>query len=131
MSEEKNETTEAGQSQEPEKRDEAPVTLTDEEIQKRRDLVIEVLRHIYDPEIPINLYDLGLIYDVQVKESGAIHIVMTLTSPNCPEAEVLPSTVQLHVRSVTRTKDVTVDVVWDPPWSWERMSEAARLEFGF
>lgn len=108
-----------------------PVLLSEEEIQKQKELVVEVLRHIYDPEIPINIYDLGLIYGVDISPEGAVKVTMTLTSPNCPEAEVLPSTAQLHIRSVLRNKNVEVEVVWDPPWSWERMSEAARLEFGF
>mgnify|MGYP003768132037 CR=1 FL=1 len=110
---------------------EAPSLLTPEEIEQRRDLVIEVCRHIYDPEIPVNIYDLGLIYNIDVKPTGEVSVLMTLTSPNCPEAEALPSSVQLHVRSVLRIKNVSVGLVWDPPWSWERMSEAARLEFGF
>jgi len=108
-----------------------PAPLTAEEVEQRRELVKEVLRNIYDPEIPINIYDLGLIYDIDVSPTGAVKVTMTLTSPNCPEAEVLPSTAQLHVRSVLRCKEVDVEVVWDPPWTWERMSEAARLEFGF
>lgn len=105
--------------------------LTPDEIEQRRDMVVEVCRHIFDPEIPINIYDLGLIYSIDVAPTGEVSIIMTLTSPNCPEAEALPSSVQLHVRSVLRIKSVSVEIVWDPPWSWERMSEAARLEFGF
>ena len=120
--------TEENSAQDP---PELALPLSAEDIEKQKELVKEVLRHIYDPEIPINIYDLGLIYDIEVTPEAAIHVKMTLTSPNCPEAEVLPSTAQLHIRSVLRNKNVNVEVVWDPPWSWERMSEAARLEFNF
>ena len=93
--------------------------------------VIEALRSCFDPEIPVNIYELGLIYDVKVDPSGAVGIRMTLTSPNCPAAQSLPAEVQAKTRSVRGVTDVTVDVVWDPRWESSKMSEAAKLQLGF
>jgi FeS assembly SUF system protein len=93
--------------------------------------VIEALRSCFDPEIPVNIYELGLIYDVKVDPSGAVGIRMTLTSPNCPAAQSLPAEVQAKTRDVRGVTDVTVDVVWDPPWESSKMSEAAKLQLGF
>jgi len=93
--------------------------------------VIEAIRTCYDPEIPVNIYDLGLIYDVLVEDDSSIVVRMTLTSPMCPVAESLPPEVEQKVREVSGVKEARVDVVWDPPWSPELMSEAARLELGF
>jgi FeS assembly SUF system protein len=93
--------------------------------------VIEALRSCFDPEIPVNIYELGLIYDVQVDPSGAVGIRMTLTSPSCPAAQSLPAEVQTKTRGVRGVTDVTVDVVWDPPWEPSEMSEAAKLQLGF
>jgi FeS assembly SUF system protein len=93
--------------------------------------VIDVLRTVYDPEIPVDIYELGLVYDVQVREGGGVYIRMTLTSPMCPVAETLPPEVEAKARSVPGVREVEVDVVWDPPWSPAMMSEAARLELGF
>ena len=90
--------------------------------------VIEMLRTIYDPEIPVNIYDLGLIYELDVNEAGEVHVRMTLTTPNCPVAEGFPDVVQNKLWLVDGVSDVTVELVWDPPWSRERMSEAARLQ---
>lgn len=92
--------------------------------------ILEALRTCYDPEIPVNIYELGLIYEVKVEPSGAVGIRMTLTSPNCPAAGSLPGEVRDKVQGVPGVKDVTVDVVWDPPWDPSRMSEAAKLELG-
>ena len=92
--------------------------------------VIAVLHTCYDPEIPIDIYELGLIYDLKVDPSGAVAIRMTLTSPACPVAGVLPGEVQAKVKALPGVKDVTVDLVWDPPWDKSRMSEAAQLELG-
>jgi FeS assembly SUF system protein len=92
--------------------------------------VIETLKTIFDPEIPVNIYDLGLIYDVEVTPEANITIRMTLTSPACPVAQSLPADVEWKVRSVPSVKEVTVEVVWDPPWTPERMTEEARLELG-
>ena len=93
--------------------------------------VIEALRSCFDPEIPVNIYELGLIYDVKVDPSGAVGIRMTLTSPSCPAAQSLPAEVQAKTRGVRGVTDVTVDVVWDPPWEPSKMSEAAKLQLGF
>jgi FeS assembly SUF system protein len=92
--------------------------------------IIEALRTCFDPEIPVNIYELGLIYDVQLNSSGAVAIKMTLTSPHCPAVQSLPLEVEGKIRNVRGVNDVTVDLVWDPPWEPSRMSEAARLELG-
>ena len=92
--------------------------------------VIEALRTCFDPEIPVNIYELGLIYDVKVEASGAVAIKMTLTSPVCPAAQSLPSEVESKVRAVPGVTGVQVDLVWDPPWDPSRMSEAAKLQLG-
>jgi FeS assembly SUF system protein len=92
--------------------------------------VIEALRTCFDPEIPVNIYELGLVYDVQVNPGGAVAIKMTLTSPHCPAVQSLPLEVEGKIRNVRGVNDVTVDLVWDPPWEPSRMSEAARLELG-
>ena len=95
-----------------------------------RDAVIGALRAVYDPEIPVNIYELGLIYDVQVDPSGAVAIRMTLTSPSCPSAEQLPVEVEEKVRAIPGVTSAKVDVVFDPPWEPSKMSEAARLQLG-
>jgi len=92
--------------------------------------VVEVLKTVYDPEIPVDIYELGLVYDVNVEESGAVAIRMTLTSPMCPVAESLPPEVEEKVRGVPGVTDVKIDLVWEPPWTPSLMSEAARLELG-
>jgi FeS assembly SUF system protein len=95
-----------------------------------REKIIEELRTVYDPEIPVNIYELGLIYEVEVDEAGAASIRMTLTSPMCPAAEMLPPEVETKARGVEGVTGVTLDLVWDPPWTPAMMSEAARLELG-
>jgi len=92
--------------------------------------VTEALRNCFDPEIPVNIYELGLIYEVKVEPSGAVAIRMTLTSPNCPAAQSLPGEVRERIKAIPGVTDVSVDVVWDPPWDPSRMSEAARLQLG-
>ncbi len=92
--------------------------------------VIEALKQIYDPEIPVNIYDLGLIYDVAVDEGGHVKVQMTLTAPGCPVAQTFPGQVEQAIRQVEGVADAEVEVVWDPPWTKERMSEAARLQLG-
>ncbi|MEM1051032.1 MAG: SUF system Fe-S cluster assembly protein [Pseudomonadota bacterium] len=92
--------------------------------------VIEALREIYDPEIPVNIYDLGLIYGVDVDDECDATITMTLTTPHCPVAETMPGEVELRAASVPGIRDAEVDLVWDPPWSPEKMSDEARLELG-
>ena len=94
------------------------------------DLVVAQLKTIFDPEIPVNIYDLGLIYAVNVDEAQHVHIQMTLTSPGCPVAQTFPGTVEKSVNEVGGVKDCTVELVWEPPWTQERMSEVARLELG-
>ena len=91
--------------------------------------VTEALKDVYDPEIPVNIVDLGLVYSVQVNE-GEVEIDMTLTSPACPVAGILPGEVADKARAVPGVTDVHVELVWDPPWTPDRMSEAARLELG-
>lgn len=91
----------------------------------------EALRTVYDPEIPVNIYDLGLIYGVDVKDDRSTHILMTLTSPACPVAGTLPGEVESVVRSVPGIGNVTVELTWDPPFTIERMSEDVRLMLGF
>jgi FeS assembly SUF system protein len=93
--------------------------------------VNEALRTCFDPEIPVNIYELGLIYEVKIGPSGAVGIKMTLTSPHCPAAQSLPAEVEAKVKAVPRVTDVKVDVVWDPPWDPSKMSEAATLQLGF
>ena len=90
--------------------------------------VIEKIKQIYDPEIPVNIYELGLIYNIKIDENNNVKIDMTLTSPNCPVAESLPKEVKDSIMNVEGVKDVTLDLVWDPPWDKSMMSEAAKLE---
>jgi FeS assembly SUF system protein len=93
--------------------------------------VVDVLKTVYDPEIPVDIWELGLIYDLDVDESGGVRIRMTLTSPMCPVAETLPPEVEAKARTVEGVSDVKLDLVWEPPWSPSLMSEAARLELNF
>ena len=95
-----------------------------------RQEVIQVLRRIYDPEIPFNIYELGLVYEVTADEAGFVSIRMTLTAPNCPVAGSLPAQVEAKVRAVPGVSGVKLDLVFDPPWTKDMMSEAARLELG-
>ncbi|MBI4455256.1 MAG: SUF system Fe-S cluster assembly protein [Acidobacteria bacterium] len=91
---------------------------------------IEVLRSIYDPEIPVNIWELGLVYNLDVAPLGIVNIQMTLTSPMCPVAESLPPEVETKVRSIPGVTHVNVELVWDPPWSMDKMSDAAKLQLG-
>tara|TARA_R110000824_G_scaffold49838_33_gene139769 strand:+ start:565 stop:891 length:327 start_codon:yes stop_codon:yes gene_type:complete len=90
--------------------------------------VIQGLKTVYDPEIPVNIYDLGLIYDVSVNESGFAHILMTLTTPMCPVADILPLEVRERALMVEGVDDAKVELTWEPPWSMEKMSEEAKLQ---
>jgi len=92
--------------------------------------IVKAISAVYDPEIPVNIYDLGLIYDIIVEASSAVGVRMTLTAPSCPAAQVLPEQVRSAVAAVPGVSDVTVDVVWEPPWDRDRMSEAAKLQLG-
>lgn len=93
-------------------------------------MVVDVLKSIYDPEIPVDIYELGLIYDVDISEDGDATVTMTLTTPHCPVAESLPNEVELRVLSVPGIRDAIVNLVWDPPWDPSKMSDEARLELG-
>ncbi|MAU41278.1 MAG: SUF system Fe-S cluster assembly protein [Kordiimonas sp.] len=92
---------------------------------------IDILQEIYDPEIPVNIYELGLIYAVDVDDDANVDITMTLTTPHCPVAETMPGEVEMRVRDAAGVNDVKVNLVWSPPWDMTMMSEAARLEMGF
>mgnify|MGYP005837479171 CR=1 FL=1 len=99
--------------------------------QSTRAQVIEILRTTYDPEIPVNVYDMGLVYDVHVSTVGEVVVTMTLTSPGCPVAGTLLNEIEERVASIAGVSKARVELVWDPPWTPDRMSEAARLELGF
>jgi len=109
----------------------APANLSEQEIQALQEKIVEALRSCYDPEIPVNIYDLGLIYDTRVEPTGRVHVKMTLTAPGCPAAGVLPGEVEDKITVLPKVAEVKVDVVWDPPWTKDRMSEAAKLQLGF
>ena len=95
-----------------------------------RDKVIKEIKKIYDPEIPVNIYELGLIYDINIDNENNVKINMTLTSPNCPVAETLPVEVEEKVKSIKTVNNVSVQIVFEPPWTKEMMSEEAKLELG-
>ena len=92
--------------------------------------VVEALRTCFDPEIPVNIYELGLIYEVKASPAGGVAIQMTLTSPHCPAVQSLPAEIEEKVRAVPGVTDVKIDLVWEPPWDPSKMSEAARLQLG-
>lgn len=94
------------------------------------DTIVRVLKTIYDPEIPVDIYELGLIYDVFVNEDSDVKILMTLTTPNCPVAETLPMEVEEKIRSINEVKSAEVEITFDPPWTQDLMSEEAKLELG-
>ena len=103
---------------------------TDSELQAVGEKIVERICQIYDPEIPVNIYELGLIYDIQVSEDCDVKIEMTLTSPNCPVAETLPVEVEEKVKVVEEVRNVKVNITFDPPWDKDMMSEEAKLELG-
>jgi len=102
-----------------------------EHIKAIEDRIVEELRQIYDPEIPVNIYDLGLIYGIEVSANYEVKLTMTLTTPNCPEAEVLPTKVEQALRSIKGIKKSEVILTFEPPWDKDMMSEVAMLELGF
>ena len=104
--------------------------LTPEQIEALRPQIVDAIRTVYDPEIPVNIYDLGLIYDLDIDPKGNVAIRMTLTAPGCPVAGTMPQMVRDAVARVEGLNDIDVDLVWDPPWDRSRMSEAAQLELG-
>ena len=95
------------------------------------DKIVKELKSIFDPEIPVDIYELGLIYDVFVNEDNEVKILMTLTTPNCPVAETLPQEVEEKIKSIDEVKTAEVDITFDPPWTKDLMSEEAKLELGF
>lgn len=104
--------------------------ITNIDTQALGEKIVRVIKTIYDPEIPVDIYELGLIYDVLVNEDTEVKILMTLTSPNCPVAESLPMEVEEKVKSIDEIKDVEVEITFDPPWTKDLMSEEAKLELG-
>ena len=102
-------------------------TVDKEELKGR---ITDMIKTIFDPEIPVNIYDIGLIYEINPQDSGIVHVKMTLTSPNCPAAGILPGEVESKTRSVDGVKDCELELTFDPPWNPDMMSEAAKLELG-
>jgi FeS assembly SUF system protein len=92
--------------------------------------VVEAISGVFDPEIPVNVYELGLIYDIVIDADAVVHVTMTLTSPMCPSAQQLPADVQARVRAVAGVADAQVEIIWEPPWTAELMSDVARLQLG-
>ena len=105
-------------------------SLPPEELDRLTDDIIAALKTVYDPEIPSDIYELGLIYDVSVTDDGDATVLMTLTTPHCPVAESMPGEVEIRVLSVPGVRDAEVKLVWDPPWDPSKMSDEARLELG-
>jgi FeS assembly SUF system protein len=104
--------------------------LSFEQIQEIEGKIVEALKTCFDPEIPVNIYEMGLIYNIDIQPTGIVQIRMTLTSPACPAAGSLPPEVRWKVQDVPGVKEAKVEIVWDPPWTKERMSEEARLQLG-
>ncbi len=100
------------------------------DVQRIKERVVEELKTVYDPEIPVNIYELGLIYQLEISETGFADVEMTLTSPMCPVAGSLPGEVEAKVKSVSGVADARVELVWDPPWSMDMLTEEARLQLG-
>lgn len=96
-----------------------------------RDKVLEAIKTVYDPEIPVDIYELGLIYEITIHPVNNVYILMTLTSPNCPAAESIPNEVEESIKKIEGVNDVNVEITFDPPYSQDMMSEAAKLELGF
>lgn len=107
-----------------------PALSSGDEAGALKEKVVEAVSTCYDPEIPVNIYELGLIYDISINPASEVTVKMTLTSPACPAAQSLPGEVEDKIRVMAKPKDVKVEVVWDPPWTPEMMSEAARLQLG-
>ncbi len=105
-----------------------PVSL---EVPDLRGKIMNALKTVYDPEIPVDVYELGLIYEISIYPINNVHVLMTLTSPSCPSAEAIPTEVEQKIKSIEGVNDVKVEITWDPPYSQDMMSEAAKLELGF
>ena len=108
----------------------AGMTSDPDRTEALRPRIVEALSRVFDPEIPVNIYELGLIYDVIVDQAGVVGIRMTLTAPACPAAQFLPLEVKKQIAQISGVTDVKVDVVWDPPWDRDRMSDTAKLQLG-
>jgi FeS assembly SUF system protein len=108
----------------------APVVADAEATQELKPRVVQAISTVFDPEIPVNIFELGLVYDIRVGADRRVWIDMTLTSPNCPSAQSLPHEVQYKTKAVPGVADAHVEIVWEPPWSMEKMSDAARLQLG-
>ncbi|MCY3857269.1 MAG: iron-sulfur cluster assembly protein [Rhodospirillales bacterium] len=109
-----------------------PGTVTpDERAEALRPAIVAAIGTVYDPEIPVSIWELGLVYDIAIRNGRDVDVTMTLTTPHCPEAQYIPGRVEEAVREVSGVGDVRVDIVWEPPWTPDRMSEAARLELGY
>jgi FeS assembly SUF system protein len=106
-------------------------TLEDATVPNMRDLVLAAIKTVYDPEIPVDVYELGLIYEINVYPINNVHVLMTLTSPSCPSAESIPVEIEQRIKEIEGINEVKVEITFDPPYSQDMMSEAARLELGF
>lgn len=106
------------------------IMLNKEEIRILDEKIVHVLKNIFDPEIPVNIFDLGLIYESKANEEGEVSVLMTLTSPNCPVAESMPAQVQEEISFLTGVTNVDLEITFDPPWDQEMMTEEAKLELG-
>ena len=102
-----------------------------EETQELKQRIVSAIKEVYDPEIPVDVYELGLIYEINIYPVNNVYILMTLTSPACPSAEAIPEEIEEKVRSIEEVNDVSVEITWDPPYTPDMMSEAAKLELGF
>jgi len=109
----------------------AASTAPDTPVKPLRDRIIDVLKSCYDPEIPVDIYELGLIYEINISDGNDVHILMTLTSPACPVAETLPPDVEQKVRNIPDVNSAKVEITFNPPWDKDMMSEEARMELGF
>ncbi len=101
------------------------------EVPDLRNKIMAALKSVYDPEIPVDVYELGLIYEISIYPINNVHVLMTLTSPSCPSAEAIPVEVEQKIKAISGVNDVKVEITWDPPYSQDMMSEAAKLELGF
>lgn len=104
--------------------------MNTQKIREIEENIVIVLRNIFDPEIPVNIYELGLIYEIKVDEKGDVDVLMTLTSPNCPVAEIMPAEVKEEIGKLDGVKEVNVEVTFEPPWDHDMMTEEAKLELG-
>ena len=104
--------------------------MTHDEKRALEEKIVNVLKNIYDPEIPVNIYDLGLVYETKVDDDGNVKVVMTLTAPNCPVADILPQQVKEEIAFLTGVKEVDVEITFDPPWDQDMITDEAKLELG-